>query len=63
MGQVFPVLAGVMSLSSVYDAKAGVDEARDNDIIEFLDRIYTRLGRWRHLEDSNYFSKERLAIL
>ena len=57
-GQVFLVLAGVMSSSIAYDARAGLDETRDDDIIEFSDRIYTRLGQWRHLEDSNYFPKE-----
>ena len=50
-----------MSPFIAYDANAGVGEARDNDIIEFSDGIYTRLGRWRHLEDSDYFPKERLA--
>ena len=52
-----------MSLFIAYDTRAGVGEARDNDIIEFSDGIYTRLGQWRHLEDSDYFPKERLAIL
>ena len=50
-----------MSSSIVYNAKAGVGEARDNDIIEFSDRIYMRLRRWRHLEDSDYFPKKCLA--
>ena len=36
---------------------------KDDDIIEFLDGIYMRLRRWCHLEDSDYFSKERLATL
>ena len=52
-----------MSLSIAYDARAGVGEARDNSIIEFSNGIYTRLGLWRHLEDSNYFPKERFATL
>ena len=52
-----------MSPFIAYDARAGVGEARDNDIIEFSDRIYTRLRRWRHLEDSDYFPKKRLATL
>ena len=51
-----------MSLSIAYDARAGVGEVRDNDIIEFLNGIYTRLGQWRHLEDNDYFPKKRLAI-
>ena len=52
-----------MSLSIAYEARAGVDEARNNDIIEFSDGIYIRLGQWHHFEDSDYFSKERPAIL
>ena len=52
-----------MSPSIAYDARAGVGEARHDDIIEFSDGIYTRLGQWRHLEDSDYFPKECLAIL
>ena len=52
-----------MSLSIAYDARARVGEARDDNIIEFSDGIYMRLGRWRHLEDSDYFSKKRLATL
>ena len=52
-----------MSPFIAYDTRAGVGEARNNDIIEFSDGIYTRLGQWRHLEDSDYFPKERLAIL
>ena len=52
-----------MSLFIAYDTRTGVDEARDDNIIEFLDGIYTRLGQWCHLEDSNYFLKERLATL
>ena len=51
-----------MSLSIAYDARAGVGEVRDDDIIEFLDGIFMRLGPWRHLKDNDYFSKERLAI-
>ena len=50
-----------MSLSITYDAIAGIGEARDDDIIEFSDGIYTRLGRGRHLEDSDYFPKECFA--
>ena len=50
-----------MSPFIAYDARAGVGEVRDNNIIEFLDGIYTRLGQWHHLEDSDYFPKERLA--
>ena len=52
-----------MSPSIAYDARVGVGETKDDDIIEFSDGIYTRLGRWHHLEDSDYFSKQRLAIL
>ena len=52
-----------MSLSIAYDARAEVREVRDDDIIEFSDRIYTRLGQWRHLEDGDYFPKEFLATL
>ena len=52
-----------MSPSIAYDIKTGVGEVRDNDIIVFLNRIYTRLGQWRHLEDSDYFLKERLTSL
>lgn len=52
-----------MSLSIAYYARAEVGEARDNNIIKFSDGIYMRLGQWRHLEDSDDFSKERLAIL
>ena len=50
-----------MSPFIAYDARAGVGEVRDNNIIEFSDGIYTRLGQWRHLEDSDYFPKERLV--
>ena len=50
-----------MSPFIAYDARAGVGEARHNNIIEFSDGIYTRLRQWRHLEDSDYFLKERLA--
>ena len=60
---MFPVLAGIMFLSIAYDARARVGEARDDDIIEFSDKIYMRLGQWRHFEDSDYFSKEYLATL
>ena len=52
-----------MSPSIAYDAREGVGETRDNDIIEFLDGIYTRLRQWRHLEDNDYFPKKRLATL
>ena len=52
-----------MSPSIAYDTRTGVGEARDDDIIEFLNGIYTRLRRWCHLEESDYFLKERLAIL
>ena len=51
-----------MSPSIAYLARAGVDEAKNNNIIEFLNRIYIRLEQWRHLKDSDDFSKERLAI-
>ena len=61
-GQVFLVLASLMSSSITYDAKTGVGEARNDNIIEFSDRIYTKLGRIRHLEDSDYFPKKRLVI-
>ena len=54
-------MAGVICPSIAYDARAGVGEAKNDDIIEFLDGIYTRLGQWRHLEDSDYFPKECLA--
>lgn len=50
-----------MSLSIAYHAKAGVDEAKDDDIIEFSDGIYKRLEQWCYLEDSNDFLKERLT--
>ena len=52
-----------MSPSIAYDAKAAVSEARDNNIIESLDRIYMGLGQWRYLEDNNYFLKKRFATL
>ena len=56
-------MAGVIFPSITYDARAEVDELRDNNIIEFSDRIYTRLGQLRHLEIGDYFLKEHLAIL
>lgn len=43
-GQVFTVLADVISPSIAYHARARMGEVRDNDIIEFWDGIYTRLG-------------------
>ena len=52
-----------MSPSIAYDTRAGVGKAKDDNIIEFLDRIYTRLERLCHLKDSDYFPKKRLAIL
>lgn len=50
-----------MSPSIAYHARAGVGEVKDDNIIKFLDGIYTRLGQWRHFEDSDDFPKERLA--
>ena len=50
-----------MSLSIAYQARAGVDEAKNDNIIEFLDGIYVKLGRWRNLEDSDNFPKNHLA--
>lgn len=52
-----------MSSSIAYDSKPGVDRAGDDNIIEFLDRIYIGLRRWCHLKDGDDFLKERLTIL
>ena len=52
-----------MSLFIAYYARAGVGEARNDDIIVFLNGIYTRLGRWHYLKDSDDFPKKRLTIL
>ena len=52
-----------MSPSIAYHAKTRVGETKDDNIIQFLDRIYTRLRQWRHFEDSDDFPKKRLAIL
>lgn len=52
-----------MSPSIAYHTRAVVGEVRDDNIIEFLDGIYTRLERWRHFENSDDFPKERLATL
>ena len=56
-------MASVIFLSIAYDARAEVGKARDNNIIKFSDGIYTRLGQWHHLKDSDYFPKEHFATL
>lgn len=52
-----------MSLSIAYHAKMGVGRSWDNNIIEFLDIIYIKLGLSRHFEDSDDFSKKCFATL
>ena len=52
-----------MSPSIAYDARVGVGEVRDDNIIMFSDRIYTRLGQCCYLEDSDDFPKKHLTIL
>lgn len=42
-GLVFPVLADIISLFIVYYTRTGVDKARNNNIIKFLNEIYIEL--------------------
>ena len=56
-------MAGILSPSIAYDARAEVDVMKDDNIIEFSDGSYTRLGQWRYLKDSDDFPKKRLATL
>lgn len=50
-----------MPPSIAYHARAGVGEAKDDDIIEFPDSHYPGLGRWGHLDDGDDFPKESLT--
>ena len=46
-----------MTPSIAYDIRAGVGEARNDDIIEFSDGIYRRLEQWAILRKVITFQK------